>query len=284
MSLRTFTVFQDAASTDSSVPKVSQPNALSTRSSTLSNVVFTTNTTDVVALNKENYHPLTGERASLTGNVSKKRKTGALATKLQAAKPITTLKAKKEKDEPEPKKRKAVAVASTSTKPKKKDGKPVAKKSSSKRTSSRKVSPMPRVKEEDEADKERSTQANIDSKCYELTVQPLADVSGAYEQADLPAGIEAPLSSSDDNVKFRTVKAASVEPEIRDYFEPSQALFSATSSRLRAVSEDVSSERTFSTPERKKIYASFTFSSPAAPGLQYDKPSRSVSECPDLFN
>ncbi|PPQ72600.1 hypothetical protein CVT24_005122 [Panaeolus cyanescens] len=282
MSLRTFTVFQDTASTDKSAPKVSQPNALATRSSSL-NATSSANaaiTTDAVVLNKENYHPVTGERAALA--VSKKRKTGALATKLQAA--PTTLKTKKDKEEPELKKRKAVAVASTSTKSKKKEGKVVAKKSSSKRTSSRKVSPMPRVKEEDEAEKDSSTQAGIDSKCYELTVQPLADVSEAYEQADLSAGLENPLSSSEDNAKFRTVKAASVEPEIRDYFEPSQALFSATSSRLRAVSEDVSSERTFSTPERKKIYASFTFSSPAAPSIQLDKPSRSISECPTFFN
>jgi hypothetical protein len=58
-----------------------------------------------------------------------------------------------------------------------------------------------------------------------------------------------------------------VEPEIRDYFEPSGCLSASASTRLNPLSEDVSELRTFSTPERKQIYSAFTFSSPSGPSL-----------------
>ncbi|KAF8155528.1 hypothetical protein B0H34DRAFT_659075 [Crassisporium funariophilum] len=281
MSLRSFTVFQDAVSSDAPQPRTTRSNAMVTRSSSLNLATSpnrATGLTDMVTMDKENFHPLTGERAGPSNNATKKRKTTVLAIKVQ---PSSASKAKKEKDaQPEQKKRKA--STSTAAKVKttiKKDGKVTgsARKGSGKRTVSRKVSPMPKVNEEEEAEKDRITQADIDSRCYELTVQPLADVSQAYDESLAFRGLP---TTPEAKVKFCTVKASSAEPEIRDYFEPSQALFSSTSSRLRSVSEDVSEGRVFSTPERKQIYAAFTFSSPSATSARMSKASRSGSISP----
>jgi hypothetical protein len=204
MSLRTFTVFQDAVSSEAPQPTITRPNAMVTRSSSLnltsSSVNATVSLNDLVALDKENFHPVTGERAGPSNNVgSKKRKTSVLATKVQP--PSTT----KKDAQPELKKRKA--STSTSTKGKvKRDGKATvtARKTASKRTLSRKVSPMPRLNEEEEARKDRITQVDIDSRCYELTVQPLADVSQAYEEGAAFEGIL--TSSCEGKLKFSAAK------------------------------------------------------------------------------
>jgi len=132
---------------------------------------------------------------------------------------------------------------------------------------------MPRLNEEEEAHKDRVSQADIDARCYELTVQPLADVSQAYEE-------RIPISPCETKLKFSAVKASSAEPEIRDYFEQSHALFSSSASRFPSVSEEIPESRTFSTPERKQIYAAFTFSSPSASSGRMSKLSRSGSTSP----
>jgi hypothetical protein len=206
MSLRTFTVFQDAVSSEAPQSKITRPNAMVTRSSSLnlttsSNAIGSLN--NLVALDKENFHPVTGERAGYSNNTgSKKRKTSVLSNKVQ---PPSTAK----KDAQPEKKHKA----STSTKGKvKRYGKPTvtARKGTSKRTISRKVSPMPRLNEEEEATKDRITQVNIDARCYELTVQPLADVSQAYGEGAAFEGIptsscEAKLKLSTANVRFHII-------------------------------------------------------------------------------
>lgn len=210
MSLRSFTVFQDAVSSDAPQPKVSRPNAMITRSSL--NVASPTNATsttgDLLTLDKENYHPVTGERAGPSNIGTKKRKSTALAIKVQ---PEPATKPKKEKDsdrEPEQKKRKAPTSSTSKGKVKKgPKGAGSTKKSASKRAAVRKVSPMPKLNEEEEPEKEPITQADIDSRCYELTVKPLADVSQAYEETSL---FETPpacaLDTSEEKIKFRTTK------------------------------------------------------------------------------
>ena len=199
MSLRTFTVFQDAVSSEAPQPKITRPNAMVTRSSSLNLTTFSSNaTTSLVALDKENIHPVTGERAGPSNNTgSKKRKNSVLAIKVQPP--------SKKDAQPEVKKRKA--STSTSTKGRvKRDGKTTvtARKASSKRTISRKVSPMPKLNEEEEVQKDRITQVDIDSRCYELTVQPLADVSQAYEEGAAFEG--APTSSCKVKLKFSAAK------------------------------------------------------------------------------
>ena len=59
---------------------------------------------------------------------------------------------------------------------------------------------MPRLNEEEEVKKDHITQVNIDARCYELTVQPLADVSQAYEEGAAFEGI--PTSSCEAKLKF----------------------------------------------------------------------------------
>jgi len=209
MSLRTFSVFQDAVSSDGSHPKVSRPNAMITRSSL--NVAPSTNATstvvDPLALDKENYHPVTGERAGPSNAGTKKRKTSVLTTKVQ---PEPATKSKKGKDsdrEPEQKKRKGSTLSTSKGKAKKDaNGSGSTKKSARKRSASRKVSPMPKLDEEDDLEKEHITQVDIDSRCYELTVKPLADVSQAYEEVPLETLPICTLDASDEKAKFCTAK------------------------------------------------------------------------------
>ncbi|TFK38007.1 hypothetical protein BDQ12DRAFT_684505 [Crucibulum laeve] len=279
MSLRTFTVFQDTPSIDASKPKVA-PAARITRSSTLgaeNSTSITTLATLAVIVDKENLHPVTGERAGpSSSDVGKKRKTNVLATKVHV--PLGVKKLKESKDaQPETKKRKALAPSSSAVKGKAVTKKDVKGSGSARKTtkrSTRRVSPMPKVDEEAEGEKERDriVQADIDSKCYELTVQPLADVSQAYEQL---SPLEDPLEQ--EQVRFPAIKESSTEPEIRDYFSPP---LGASVSRLRTSSEEPKEARAFSTPERKQIYAAFTFSSPSPSSDRFSKARRSRSGSP----
>lgn len=197
MSLRTFTVFQDAVSSEAPHTKITRPNAMVTRSSSLNLSTTSSNATGShPTLDKENFHPVTGERAGYSNNTgSKKRKTSVLSTKVQP--PSAT------KKDSQPEKKHKASTSSTSSKGKvKRHGKALAtaRKGTSKRTISRKVSPMPRLNEEEEVKKDRITQVNIDARCYELTVQPLADVSQAYEEGAAFEGI--PTSSCEAKLKF----------------------------------------------------------------------------------
>jgi len=205
----TFTVFQDAPSTETPKPKVTRPTAMAIRSSSLNQATITSSNSlvDVTEVtDKENYHPVTGERAGPSSHtIAKKRKTNVLATKVHT--PAGSA-AKKQKDSSHTETKKHKASTSSTNKAKvasKRDGK--VKKTLTKRPPSRKVSPMPKVSEEEEqvvADKgpEHLTQADIDSRCYELTVKPLADVSQAYEQV-VDHGA---LGESDAKLKFCSVK------------------------------------------------------------------------------
>ena len=205
MSLRTFTVFQDVLSDDEPRAKPSRPARMVTRSSlngASSSLATSQNSTP---LDKENYHPVTGQRAGSVVGGAKKRKENALAAKV-----LPPSKSKKDKDtiaEPELKKRKGSSTTKTKSSKKEVKGSGL-KKSSTKRTGSRKVSPMPQLNEEEEATKDEPAQANADSRCYELTVSPLADVSQAYEEPAFFKELSgtAVAAPSDDGVKFRTVK------------------------------------------------------------------------------
>lgn len=170
MSVRSFTVFQDTPSDlpqshDDSDVRLSATDAAATLLSTLA------------AIEKENLHPVTGQRTGPTvGSEAKKRKTGALATKV-----LVAPSAKKHKELKGEQKKPRKPLGSTG-KPRSSD----AKKSSSKSSRpSRKPSPLPPVAEEQESQRRPArlsiSQINIDSRCYELTVSPLADVSEAYD-------------------------------------------------------------------------------------------------------
>ncbi|KAJ7211245.1 hypothetical protein GGX14DRAFT_624000 [Mycena pura] len=263
MAPRSFTVYCDApvettADTDSKSTIGSKPAALvvSTSKATTSSTTPLAFTTD-----KENIHPVTGERSVVTMASTKKRKTNALATK--------TIVAKKQKeskeDRPEGKKSRSASSSGAGRKDVKSGRKTVKK-------SSRRVSPLPKLDEEGSVATDRVMQADIDSRCYELTVSPLADVTQAYDAGFDVDSLLAPFTS-EEGVKFR--KAASLEPEIRDYFSPSHS--SGSSTRVSPPTSGVAETKVFSTPERRHIYSAFTFTSPSPSGERFRKASRSPS-------
>ncbi|KAF5357145.1 hypothetical protein D9756_006451 [Leucocoprinus leucothites] len=279
MASRTFSVFQDVPAPSAVKARSGTSNVLKTRSSTRLNNILqgSSKPNELVPVDKENVNPVTGERAG-TITMSKKRKTNVLSAKPTA--PLAVKKAKSSKEtkdaEPYSKKRRATSEAEKSKGVVRKEGKAAGSLRKPTKRVSRKVSKLPRLEEEASSkaqDTEQTTQASIDSHCYELTVQPLADVSQAYEA---PASAVDSLPSPASKAKFR--KDTSAEPEIRDIFPSSQTLASLPStSTARASSSEPTEGRKFSTPERKQIYAAFTFSSPSPTSGRSKFSSRSSS-------
>lgn len=321
--LRSFTVFQDAPPIERSSASRQTKSAMyskkATRSSSTNseNFIFMDDP-PITVPDKENLHPVTGERAGL-GAADKKRKDGGshvLATKLHnpPTRPVAAKKHKKElsivlKDEGSPTKKRKASVPSEPVMPcgnghkvskgistKESASSKPRKSGAAKRTTTRTraIATLPKVAEEEPtvvAQKEvaviklkskpdvtkpvlpQLSQADIDSRCYELTVKPLADVSQAYE--DTSASQDADPRGS--KTKFQQVKESSVEPEIRDLYVStiaSSANLQLGSSRKTPFEEPTGSSKTFSTPERKAIYAAFTFSSPSPSGERFSKTTR----------
>ncbi|KAF5386444.1 hypothetical protein D9757_005846 [Collybiopsis confluens] len=250
VSFRSFTVFVDTPTAEGSQQKPKLTPKPLVRSFSESSIL---SRSFPVPTDKENMNPLTGERVG-SASLGKKRKgsISVLAVKTLPSE-TRTLREKGQEAQPETKKRKSSVSSASGSKPKTK------KVSSSKKTGkrpSRKASLLPKLDEENESDREqyKIAQAEIDSKCYDLTVKPLADVSEAYECSG-----ESPVVQND---VFALVKEPSAEPEIRDYFSSTSSLSSFNTSRtLRGTSATV--PKTFSTPERRQIYSAFTFTSPS---------------------
>lgn len=122
----------------------------------------------VYAPDKENIDPCTGTRPSADEAFGKKRKT-TLSVKAQASSPTKRLKPLAEKaTRKPPSKARAVEKKTKRTAPKRSASSRVHREPS-----------LPRVTEEIDA----VDQAVIDSKCKDLTVLPLADISEAYDVA-----------------------------------------------------------------------------------------------------
>ncbi|KAJ7485293.1 hypothetical protein FB451DRAFT_1127433 [Mycena latifolia] len=263
MAIPSFTVYCDSlvdadAGTKASV--VSKPVVLASSSP---NVPTSSSTLLASTTEKENLHPVTGERcaAATDPTTTKKRKTSVLATKTIVA------KKQKESKEDRPEGKKARSASSSAAKGRK-DGKSARKTA---KKPSRRVSPLPKLDEEDAAVRDRVAQADIDSRCYELTVSPLADVTQAY---DARFDVNSLLASftSEESARFR--KATSTEPEIRDYFSPSHS--SGSSVRVTPPASGAAPEtKVFSTPERRHIYSAFTFTTPSPSSERFRKASRS---------
>lgn len=76
----------------------------------------------------------------------------------------------------------------------------------------RKATGLAKVDEEVEEEKESEpakekghrniSQAEVDSRCYELTVMPLADLSKAYEQSPPPEGLSEQETTSTTEVRW----------------------------------------------------------------------------------
>lgn len=253
MSVRSFTVFLDSPA---EIPKSDGPGE-GLQSTLATDATASLLVSTLAAVEKENLHPLTGERAGPAAcSESKKRKTAVLSTKLVV---VPSSKKKKElKAESTKKQRK---VLGTSGKSQTSGGKKTG--SSKKHHLSRRTSPLPSVQEELDAPREPATfpslQANIDSRCYELTVSPLADVSEAYDLVSLD-------SHTDE------------EPPT----EPS------TNGHLHELCEEKpktnhSSPRHHSTTrERKHMSSEFTFSSPSPTSERFRKAQPSPTHHKDL--
>ncbi|KAF9495014.1 hypothetical protein BDN71DRAFT_1448140 [Pleurotus eryngii] len=248
MASRSFTVFQDIPAGD-----------VQSKSLKKSGFSATSSINPTLLLDKENVNPVTGERAGAQSG--KKRKTAALASKSM---PLgVKLQAEVAEVKPE-KKRKASSSQNTVAG---KKGVRVSRKGT--RRSPRRAPPMAKVEEEVEvkAEKKHLAQVEIDSRCYELTVQPLADVSKAYDEGE--AFAESSLHS-----KLRFVKDSSTEPELRDYV-PDLKLFARATTPIESSHDTI-----FSTPERKRIYSAFTFSSPSPSSDRLRKMNRATSVPP----
>lgn len=183
MTSRAFTVFVDD---DEPCPKKPAPKPL-TRTPTLVDPIhsFEAGPSSISANEKENLHPYNGSRMSLNNALGSKRKSSVLVTKLHN--PPQSKKLKKEDSAEAPtKKRKLASSGSTDsvTKPRKV-------------TRRRKASELAIVEEEvkleekpeDEKDEKlakRLSQSEINSRCYDLTVSPLANVSEAFSQPSTP--------------------------------------------------------------------------------------------------
>ncbi|KZP16871.1 hypothetical protein FIBSPDRAFT_864128 [Athelia psychrophila] len=291
---RSFAVFLDTPAADPVKPRLSDPSPSQPHNALSVSDLLSPSSTSATAA-KENLHPVTGESTTS----SKKRKTSSvLATKV--INPPTSKKQKESsssvvKPKSESKKRKSSISASASSplKPKAKAaasdkevkrtvlGVAAKKKASggSSRVSKRKVLPLPKLEEEGAEAVEGMTQADVDSRCYELTVLPLADVTQAYDSSPsmdyLPLG-EEPAKA----ISSRALRAKSSEPDLRDCYTPSSSMPSLTHSQSSSASKRASSmppvssveeedAKTFSTPERKQIYAAFTFSSPSPTGARF---------------
>jgi len=239
MATRAFVVFRDepakplstAVKTDVSI----SPSSLHAQPT----ILVLSPGASLITAEKENLHPSTGARSGVIADPqSKKRKNGVLATKLHI--PPTV---KKQRDSALDGRKRKTASTSSSSK-------------GSKVTTSG-APELPKVEEVVEPEprnRSKVTQAEVDSKCYDLTVSPLADVSHAFDQVSL-----SPMESRLDNARVLSPKKV-IPGEEREISLPKPVARATSSPKKASIASD---EGLFSTPERKQIYAAFTFTSPS---------------------
>lgn len=188
MTSRTFVVFQDDPSVP--LPTVKAGASPTLPSPPVEPTILVPSNTPVTTAEKENLHPLTGARSgAVTDSQTKKRKNGILATKLHI--PPTT---KKPRDLAlDCRKRKTTTLSSS-------------KSSNGGRVAGSGAPDLSKVEEVVETDQRRykATQAEVDSKCYDLTVSPLADVSHAFDQVS--------ISPAESQPKVSRILTPKVEP------------------------------------------------------------------------
>lgn len=172
MATRTFVVFQD----DLSEPLPTIKSDVSPRPPLIEPTILGLSTIPVTTAEKENLHPVTGARSAATDSQSKKRKNGILATKLHIS---STTKKSRDSD---CRKRKITTSSSSKT-------------LNSSRVPSSGALDLSKVEELAELEQpcqDKVAQSDVDSKCYDLTVSPLADVSHAFDQVSLSSAESRP--------------------------------------------------------------------------------------------
>ena len=321
MSTRSFLVFQDSLSEEVDIgSRVPIPSKLSKHRSASQEIAMAFESILSPAREKENVHPVTGITAS-SSQMNKKRKAsetnGVLSTKSLTTTNVSSSKSKL----PELKRHKS-AFAEKPEKSKRKNS--LSRKggesrrilgSSENATSlsrestirqPRSLSREPTVVLDTVEEHLPSTglgytkatqQALIDSRCRELTMLPLADVSNAYLESPITPKIE---FASEENVQLATIKEvgdqeSSFETHLKDYFTPTCSGSLTSSTSESSVSTSVCSPTTathspdfkvfrdgkqetpkkpldaeikkhfeLSTPVRRELYATFTFASPSS--------------------
>jgi hypothetical protein len=173
MATRTFVVFQD----DPSEPLPTIKTDVLPSPPLIEPTILGLSTLPVTTAEKENLHPVTGARSGpATDSQSKKRKNGILATKLHI--PSTTKKSR----DLDCRKRKPITSSSSKT-------------LNGSRVTSLGSPDLSKVEESAESEQpcqDKVAQAEVDSKCYDLTVSPLADVSHAFDQVSLSSAESRP--------------------------------------------------------------------------------------------
>ena len=251
MATRTFVVFQDEPSSE---PLPTIKTDVSPSPPLIEPTILGLSTIPVTNAEKENLHPITGARSGpATDPQSKKRKNGILATKLHI--PSTT---KKSRDS-DCRKRKTTTSSSSKT-------------LNGSRVTSLGALDLPKVEESVEPERpcqDKVAQAEVDSKCYDLTVSPLADVSHAFDQVSLSSAESRPGISRILSPKVKEAYLLSFsyidgsrQKQSRSEDYGSSSLKPLAGSVSPKMADIASEDALFSTPERKQIYAAFTFTSP----------------------
>ena len=208
---RSFVVFQDEQPSTVAVSVARSPSPTPLPLAPITPNVLTITLPTVGE--KENLHPVTGGPPLVTpGSAMKKRKNSLNGGgNVLAAKPIepaTRSKSKKLRDAPEGdvkgpdvKKRRSSSLArrksGSDASESESDTGEKRKRKVAKKVVTRRATTLAKVEEEAEAPS--VTQAEIDSRCYDLTVKPLADVSCAFEDGAVP--------KSDDEFNEPTVES-----------------------------------------------------------------------------
>ncbi|KAN0131667.1 hypothetical protein V8E53_010509 [Lactarius tabidus] len=242
MAARAFVVFRDEPSKPLSAAVKSDVSISPSSLLVQPTILVLSPGTPLTTAEKENLHPSTGARSGVIADPqSKKRKNGVLATKLHI--PPTV---KKHRDAALDGRKRKTASTSSSSK-------------GSKATSSGapELSKVEEAVEPEACNQGKVTQAEVDSRCYDLTVSPLADVSHAFDQVSL-----SPTESRLDNTRV----SLSEENEIP---LPKPAARATPSPKKANIASE---EGLFSTPERKQIYAAFTFTSPSPSSKRFAGP------------
>ncbi|KIY47395.1 hypothetical protein FISHEDRAFT_74695 [Fistulina hepatica ATCC 64428] len=212
---------------------------------------------------KENLDPITGLPRNSTdaSKAGKKRKENVLAAK---ALPLR----EKEQDveeaaPPEPKRRK-----SSRTLVDKRSGSGKSLKSSKTRKISRRLAlALPAVEEERApVSAEEQQRKAVNTRCYELTVVPLADVTAAYDET--AAAAAAASTCVDEHTLLKSAVDPAIGDEFDDYLPPT-----CRSSPAPLLKDELVPI----TPERPKFGTTFTFASPSSSSSRYKEASRSRS-------
>ena len=187
MTSRKFTVFIDDTST---VKSQQAPRPVSKKATEEEACLSSLSATE-----KENLHPLTGGRLRSSSTVELKRKSSVLATKLHN--PPDRKDTKQAPTFAPSKKRKATSTSDGElerSRPKARGVKPISRQRRSPELASI-------AEEKDERLAHRLSRTDVDSRCYDLTVSPLANLSDAFAQPSTSATRDSKMEANAKRVR-----------------------------------------------------------------------------------